>query len=300
MQKNIQNQLDVEDMFSFLKQTFLERNGYSLYSQSCRTAPTRTTSVLWPWYIAYERWEKGYVSHHESVRNLTFQVIMKGDMKISVGRRKMIISPGMAGIVIPGSNQMTSGPSGFCETVSLVFSGTALQAILSCTSFSSLETLSPVPLSFYQLIRELINMRLDPGTNPSDISAASCKLILEASELLQSRHQLPESLALALHYMRSEISKKLTIGKLASNAHCSRQELQRLFRLHFNETPFEHFGKMRFELAAELLQNSELSIKEIALQCGFRSQLYFSTAFRKCFKLSPREFRKQFPGHEMS
>ena len=71
------------------------------------------------------------------------------------------------------------------------------------------------------------------------------------------------------------------------------QQLQNLFQLYFGETPFKHFGKMRVETAAEFLRDEKLSIKEISQQCRFRSQLYFSTAFRKHFGESPSKFRKR-------
>ena len=38
---------------------------------------------------------------------------------------------------------------------------------------------------------------------------------------------------------------------------------------------------------------TDLPIKTIAAQCGYPNQLYFSQAFKKCYGLSPQEWRKQ-------
>lgn len=290
MDKNIQNQLN--EIFSSLKGNVSTHKGYCIYVQACRPAPSRATAVLWPSYIAYEGWKKGYVSGHDSDRKLVFQVVLDGDMRISNEGKELLLTPGMVGLILPGTLNISTGPSGFSENLSLVFTGTALEAILYNTDFPDLTALSSPPESFFLLIRKFIDMVLAPETDPTDISAAGYKLILKASELYRSKNDLPESLSLAIQYMQSEMSSKLSIHYLAYNAHCSRQELQKLFKRYFNETPFTYFMKLRLETAREFLRNSKLSIKEISLQCGFRSQLYFSSAFRKRYKESPREYRK--------
>ena len=93
--------------------------------------------------------------------------------------------------------------------------------------------------------------------------------------------------------MRANLGKPESLSYFAYNARCSRQELQKLFKRHLGETPFEHLKKMRLNAVKELLLTTDLSVKEIAWQCGYRSQLYLSTDFKRAFKLSPREFRKQ-------
>lgn len=40
-----------------------------------------------------------------------------------------------------------------------------------------------------------------------------------------------------------------------------------------------------------MLQSSETSITEIAMQCGFESVSYFDRVFRKYYWLTPKEFR---------
>ena len=75
------------------------------------------------------------------------------------------------------------------------------------------------------------------------------------------------------------------------------------FRRYFKQctglAPLAYLNRIRLERAQELLRlESSLSIGEIALQCGYRDPLYFSTAFRKHCGLSPLAYRKQyaFPG----
>jgi AraC-like DNA-binding protein len=48
---------------------------------------------------------------------------------------------------------------------------------------------------------------------------------------------------------------------------------------------------VRLKRAADLLEETDESIQEIAYSCGFREPNYFSRVFRKKYGRSPREFR---------
>jgi AraC-like DNA-binding protein len=48
---------------------------------------------------------------------------------------------------------------------------------------------------------------------------------------------------------------------------------------------------IRMRRAAQLLKQSNKSITEIAISCGFNDQSYFSTSFKKYFSVSPSSFR---------
>ena len=70
-------------------------------------------------------------------------------------------------------------------------------------------------------------------------------------------------------------------------------QLMRLFQRHFGVSPLEYRNKLRMEAAGRLVAHSTLPMKEIAERLGYRSPLYFSTAFRRTFGLSPSRYRLQ-------
>lgn len=51
--------------------------------------------------------------------------------------------------------------------------------------------------------------------------------------------------------------------------------------------------KVQCEYAKHLLVNTNLSVVDIAYQCGFNSGNYFAKAFRRCAHYSPTDFRKK-------
>ena len=57
-------------------------------------------------------------------------------------------------------------------------------------------------------------------------------------------------------------------------------------------TPYQYFSTKRIEIAASLLLNSNLQVKEIAESLNYSDQPYFSNAFKKIMGVSPEKYRK--------
>jgi AraC family transcriptional regulator len=84
---------------------------------------------------------------------------------------------------------------------------------------------------------------------------------------------------------------KLTLTKLAGEAHVSPEHLCRLFARHLDLGPLECVRLARLERAATLLGRSDMAVKEIAAALGFASPYHLSGAFKKVYTLSPVQYR---------
>ncbi len=83
----------------------------------------------------------------------------------------------------------------------------------------------------------------------------------------------------------------LTVGQVANMAGTSVRTVQR--RLAAEGSNFSDLvGKARGELAFELLENTDDSMTEIALDLGYSTQANFSRAFKRRTGISPSEYRK--------
>ncbi len=67
-----------------------------------------------------------------------------------------------------------------------------------------------------------------------------------------------------------------------------------LFRNKYSVTPVEYIKSLRIKRATELLSSSELTILDIAINCGFGGLTTFYEAFKKQFEMTPKEYRKLF------
>lgn len=92
--------------------------------------------------------------------------------------------------------------------------------------------------------------------------------------------------------MEQNIEEPLNLDQMAEMVQISRRQLERLFRSNLNDTPTGFYLKIRLHQARQLLEQTGMSILEVALACGFLSAPYFSRAYRKMFGRSPREDRR--------
>ncbi len=102
-----------------------------------------------------------------------------------------------------------------------------------------------------------------------------------------------EKLRAVLIYIHNHIEQPLLLDQIAQNFGYSARTLSRLFQNNI-ETSFLQYVKLtRIIKSMELLLQSDLSISEIAYQCGYSSLSSFSFSFHQTTNQSPADFRKQ-------
>ena len=112
---------------------------------------------------------------------------------------------------------------------------------------------------------------------------------------VQSRHGMRnEHLKRAIAIMDQAIESPPTPSQIARELDISTRQLERLFGRYLNSTPKHYFTEMRLNRARNLLVQSELSVTEIAMACGFQSTSHFSKVYRAHFGTSPISQRPRF------
>ncbi len=100
--------------------------------------------------------------------------------------------------------------------------------------------------------------------------------------------------------MEQNIEVPLGAAELAARAGISVRQLERLIRERFGDTPMRYYLKLRLQAARNHLFYGDMPIQDIAAACGFSSPAVLSRSFRAHFGLSPRAFRSQFSGDQLS
>lgn len=95
----------------------------------------------------------------------------------------------------------------------------------------------------------------------------------------------------AADYIRAHFNEDINLKKISEEIHVNHTYLSRLFRREMQISIVDYINNLRAETAAELLRDTNESITEIAYACGFKDSGYFTKIFRKCFEMSPREYR---------
>ncbi|OYD24952.1 GlxA family transcriptional regulator [Oceanimonas baumannii] len=110
--------------------------------------------------------------------------------------------------------------------------------------------------------------------------------------LAENDPALPRPLRDLLRLMNSNIEEPLSIDELASYAGLSRRRMERLFQTHLQATPSRYYLELRITQARRLLLQSDTSIANIAVACGFVSSTHFSHCFKDFFGVSPSQARQ--------
>ena len=92
-------------------------------------------------------------------------------------------------------------------------------------------------------------------------------------------------------YINENIAAEIKLSDLATLAGISQFHFSRLFKKSVGISPIQYLIKQRIERAKLLLKNSELSVTEIALSCGFNSHSHLGKYFRQLTGFSPSEYR---------
>lgn len=96
-----------------------------------------------------------------------------------------------------------------------------------------------------------------------------------------------------LKYIDENLTEPLSLEMLSERANFSPIYFHKLFRASTGDTLHEYVEKKRINKAVELLISTEMMLTEIAYECGFSSQSYFSYVFKKRMKLAPRAYAKK-------
>jgi AraC-like DNA-binding protein len=100
-------------------------------------------------------------------------------------------------------------------------------------------------------------------------------------------------LAVTIDYMLAHLDKPINISTLSAMAGYSQSSFFDLFKRMTGAAPLNWFIRARMKRAGELLEGSNLQVKEIARQIGYQDPFYFSRLFKSVHGIAPRAYRAQ-------
>jgi transcriptional regulator GlxA family with amidase domain len=109
-----------------------------------------------------------------------------------------------------------------------------------------------------------------------------------AASLTYARHP---TVAKVVKRMEQTLRAPLSVEELAASVGLSERSLLRRFRATLNVSPHEYYRVLRLDVGRRLLDNSDLSVTEIAIACGFESRGSFTRAFKTTFGAPPSRHR---------
>ncbi len=98
-------------------------------------------------------------------------------------------------------------------------------------------------------------------------------------------------------FMEENISQKINLQQIADSLKLSKFYFAKKFLQHTGVSPIRYFLELKIKHACKLLDESNISVKDVALKIGYDDPYYFSRLFKKIMGLSPTQYRQSQYGH---
>lgn len=94
-----------------------------------------------------------------------------------------------------------------------------------------------------------------------------------------------------INYLEEHLDEgELALDDVAEQYGTSRRQLERTFKDHVGVSPKRYLRDLRLLRGRSLLAETDMSVTEVAIACGFNSTTTFSKRFRDAFGTSPHSF----------
>ena len=94
-------------------------------------------------------------------------------------------------------------------------------------------------------------------------------------------------LSQVIQKMEQYIEEPISPATLAHEVGMSTRQLERLFRRYLNRSPKRYYMELRLQKARNLLMQTDMSVINVALACGFASPSHFSKCYRAHYETTP-------------
>jgi AraC family transcriptional regulator, glycine betaine-responsive activator len=102
-----------------------------------------------------------------------------------------------------------------------------------------------------------------------------------------------EALLDAAVFMEMNIEEPFSLDELAEQVGLSLRQLERLFKRYLDTTPAQHYLNLRLRRAREFLLQTNMSVMEVTVACGFHSSSHFCKSYRSLFGYPPSRERNR-------
>lgn len=95
-----------------------------------------------------------------------------------------------------------------------------------------------------------------------------------------------------ISYIQQNYTGKILLREFGEQFHLSEKYISRYFKEHFHITLSQYVTYLRLEHAKQMLQETDISVTEVAMQSGYQNISYFIRSFKKTYGVSPLKYRK--------
>lgn len=102
----------------------------------------------------------------------------------------------------------------------------------------------------------------------------------------------PEFLNWITSFMSLHLAESLSVSDMATRAGLSTSRFSQVFRNRFGRPPHQFLLHLRVQRAQDLLHHTDLTMREVSVQCGFSDVHHFAKTFKRLSGQTPGSYRR--------
>lgn len=178
--------------------------------------------------------------------------------------------------LLKGSRVFFSGTINKLSSDEFLIVKSNAKKLIECEDMSGVFKEAMKKAIFFLFITELLRV-IDSDTRRSKAEEFNESAIVKSIEFIKNRYH-----------------EKITVNDLASVSNMSVSAYMRNFVRIFSVTPYEYVNMYRIRHSKKLLEETNLSIANIAQSCGFYDSSHFTRFFKKYERITPSQYKKQW------
>jgi AraC-like DNA-binding protein len=229
-----------------------------------------------------------------------FQIvyISAGEGVFTSGDQTYNVNPGSVLLILPGLKHSYHPllETGWHEYW-VGFKGAYFLGLIKEGHFSPYQVFFQIGL--HDSILSLFNLIIDEvqAQRPLyQIKACAAILSLIAEVLTKDRRKeqlnsYQKTVEKAKYLMESNVFSAIDLSSISDQLGISTSRLNEIFKTYTSMTPYQYYIQIKIYKAESLLEQQDLSVKEVAHKIGFEDQYYFSRLFKNKTGVSPSEWK---------
>lgn len=217
------------------------------------------------------------------------------------GLPPQLVGPGTVFLLFPGIwHRFKPNPNTGWEEYWVGFQGGYARYLLEQKCFSPENPVISVGLipEFLDTFSNLISTLEEENTSFEKLASfhvINLLGIVYASVLRSNsnRREKEEAVRRVQNEIHARWNQSVDIHELCKHCDVNYNSFRKSFKETFNTSPGQYLLMLRLRNAVKLIKETNLSISEIAYECGFNSEFYFSRLFKQKMHCNPSDIRKK-------
>lgn len=252
------------------------------------------------YFCGWEKCEPGHFFGPAVRPHFLLHFILAGKGYYERAGERYEIGPGQGFLIFPGeSTRYQADRTDPWEYCWIGFGGTEAESILRECGLGQ-ESVVFQDRSAGRLRREMLQLVDSFGHGDVNSYMLLGRLYMTLSYMMPkqsaSASVAQDYVNRALDFIHNNFGYEIGVAEIARTVGIDRTYLYRIFRQQVGESPKRYLTAFRLRMASGMLEETGLSVTEVALSCGFKEASLFDRQFGAAYGCTPLQYRRLAQG----